>query len=181
MGLGGRQAGRRVGTLSHVAGLCCWCVLVCASVSSYTCLRHKALSQWYCGLLLLLLLCPAGRSTPVVSFTSGAIAGAAATVASYPFDLLRTTLAAQGEPKVSLRNRLCVQSDLVAQSMSLCNRLYEQNKVVIQGKNLHNRLPQAVCVSGMFGGSRGIGAERVSFVLAKCPAWSAPAASAATC
>ncbi|KAF6251378.1 mitochondrial substrate carrier [Scenedesmus sp. NREL 46B-D3] len=40
------------------------------------------------------------RSSTPVAFTSGALAGAAATVASYPFDLLRTTLAAQGEPKV---------------------------------------------------------------------------------
>ena len=37
-----------------------------------------------------------------LSFVSGAMAGAAATVASYPFDILRTTLAAQGEPKVDL-------------------------------------------------------------------------------
>ncbi|GFR40456.1 hypothetical protein Agub_g1014 [Astrephomene gubernaculifera] len=37
---------------------------------------------------------------PLISLASGALAGAAATVASYPFDLLRTTLAAQGEPKV---------------------------------------------------------------------------------
>ena len=37
-----------------------------------------------------------------LSFMSGAMAGAAATVASYPFDILRTTLAAQGEPKVVL-------------------------------------------------------------------------------
>ncbi len=36
----------------------------------------------------------------LVSLGSGALAGAAGTVASYPFDLLRTTLAAQGEPKV---------------------------------------------------------------------------------
>ena len=36
----------------------------------------------------------------LLSFGAGAVAGAAATVASYPFDLLRTTLAAQGEPKV---------------------------------------------------------------------------------
>ena len=36
----------------------------------------------------------------LVSFGSGALAGTAATLASYPFDLLRTTLAAQGEPKV---------------------------------------------------------------------------------
>lgn len=28
------------------------------------------------------------------------MAGAAGTIASYPFDLLRTTMAAQGEPKV---------------------------------------------------------------------------------
>eukprot|EP00879_Flechtneria_rotunda_P005929 GHRR01006235.1.p1 GENE.GHRR01006235.1~~GHRR01006235.1.p1 ORF type:complete len:350 (+),score=80.30 GHRR01006235.1:389-1438(+) len=41
-----------------------------------------------------------GKSSTMVSFTSGALAGAAATIASYPFDLLRTTLAAQGEPKV---------------------------------------------------------------------------------
>lgn len=40
-----------------------------------------------------------GIST-LVSFASGAVAGAAGTLASYPFDLLRTTLAAQGEPKV---------------------------------------------------------------------------------
>lgn len=37
---------------------------------------------------------------PSTPFISGALAGAAATLASYPFDLLRTTLAAQGEPKV---------------------------------------------------------------------------------
>lgn len=37
-----------------------------------------------------------------LSFVSGAMAGAAATIASYPFDILRTTLAAQGEPKVDL-------------------------------------------------------------------------------
>jgi solute carrier family 25 thiamine pyrophosphate transporter 19 len=36
----------------------------------------------------------------VTPFLSGALAGAAGTIASYPFDLLRTTLAAQGEPKV---------------------------------------------------------------------------------
>lgn len=43
---------------------------------------------------------------PIMSFVSGALAGATATVASYPFDLLRTTLAAQGEPKV-LANTAC--------------------------------------------------------------------------
>ena len=46
--------------------------------------------------------CVAGdpQHAPLVSFFSGAVAGAAATLASYPFDLLRTTLAAQGEPQV---------------------------------------------------------------------------------
>ncbi|MEW5301922.1 MAG: hypothetical protein WDW36_004746 [Sanguina aurantia] len=42
----------------------------------------------------------ANGTGPLISFASGAVAGAAATIASYPFDLLRTTLAAQGEPKV---------------------------------------------------------------------------------
>ena len=40
------------------------------------------------------------RWRSAVPFVSGAVAGAAATMASYPFDLLRTTLAAQGEPPV---------------------------------------------------------------------------------
>ncbi|KAH9683407.1 mitochondrial thiamine diphosphate carrier 2 [Citrus sinensis] len=34
-----------------------------------------------------------------LSYVSGALAGCAATVGSYPFDLLRTILASQGEPK----------------------------------------------------------------------------------
>jgi solute carrier family 25 thiamine pyrophosphate transporter 19 len=38
--------------------------------------------------------------THALAFANGALAGAAGTVASYPFDLLRTTLAAQGEPRV---------------------------------------------------------------------------------
>lgn len=40
------------------------------------------------------------RDHPAEPFFSGALAGAAGTIASYPFDLLRTTLAAQGEPKI---------------------------------------------------------------------------------
>ena len=40
--------------------------------------------------------------SPALSFLSGATAGAAATVASYPFDVLRTVLAAQGKPPVSI-------------------------------------------------------------------------------
>ena len=43
--------------------------------------------------------------SPYLSYVSGALAGCAATVGSYPFDLLRTILASQGEPKVlSLTN-----------------------------------------------------------------------------
>ena len=38
----------------------------------------------------------------LLSFVNGAAAGAAATVASYPFDTLRTILAAQGKPPVSI-------------------------------------------------------------------------------
>ncbi|XP_042417568.1 mitochondrial thiamine diphosphate carrier 2-like isoform X1 [Zingiber officinale] len=38
--------------------------------------------------------------SPYLSYFSGAFAGCAATIGSYPFDLLRTVLASQGEPKV---------------------------------------------------------------------------------
>ncbi|CAI5492143.1 unnamed protein product [Closterium sp. Naga37s-1] len=38
---------------------------------------------------------------PELSFVGGSVAGMAATVGSYPFDLLRTVLASQGEPKSS--------------------------------------------------------------------------------
>lgn len=41
-------------------------------------------------------------SQTTVSFIGGGVAGAGATLASYPFDLLRTVLAAQGEPKVGV-------------------------------------------------------------------------------
>ncbi|KAL3648704.1 hypothetical protein CASFOL_005107 [Castilleja foliolosa] len=38
--------------------------------------------------------------SPYLSYISGAFAGCAATIGSYPFDLLRTILASQGEPKI---------------------------------------------------------------------------------
>jgi solute carrier family 25 thiamine pyrophosphate transporter 19 len=41
------------------------------------------------------------RLSPKMSFIGGSLAGTAATIAAYPFDLLRTILAAQGEPKVT--------------------------------------------------------------------------------
>lgn len=40
--------------------------------------------------------------SPSMSYLGGAIAGSAATIGSYPFDLLRTILACQGEPKVTV-------------------------------------------------------------------------------
>lgn len=43
--------------------------------------------------------------SPYLSYVSGALAGCAATVGSYPFDLLRTILASQGEPKIYLTMR----------------------------------------------------------------------------
>ncbi|RLM61496.1 mitochondrial thiamine pyrophosphate carrier isoform X2 [Panicum miliaceum] len=43
--------------------------------------------------------------SPYLSYVSGALAGCAATIGSYPFDLLRTILASQGEPKVYLNMR----------------------------------------------------------------------------
>lgn len=45
------------------------------------------------------------KLSPYLSYVSGALAGCAATVGSYPFDLLRTILASQGEPKVLHLNR----------------------------------------------------------------------------
>ncbi|CAA7406036.1 unnamed protein product [Spirodela intermedia] len=45
------------------------------------------------------------RSSSYLSYVSGGLAGCAATVGSYPFDLLRTILASQGEPKVYLNMR----------------------------------------------------------------------------
>lgn len=65
----------------------------------YTAVQFVALQQ--CRQLARQLgLADSPRWSSAVPFISGALAGAAATVASYPFDLLRTTLAAQGEPPV---------------------------------------------------------------------------------
>ncbi|GAX72706.1 hypothetical protein CEUSTIGMA_g162.t1 [Chlamydomonas eustigma] len=66
----------------------------------YTAVQFVALQQCKEAAAVLGLTSSEIKSSSLVSFSSGAIAGAAATVASYPFDLLRTTLAAQGEPKV---------------------------------------------------------------------------------
>lgn len=65
----------------------------------YTAVQFIALQQ--CKLFAKQLGFTDKHST-AVSFGSGAVAGVAATCASYPFDLLRTTLAAQGEPKVGM-------------------------------------------------------------------------------
>ncbi|XP_057772297.1 mitochondrial thiamine diphosphate carrier 2-like isoform X2 [Salvia miltiorrhiza] len=51
--------------------------------------------------------------SPYLSYVSGALAGCAATVGSYPFDLIRTLLASQGEPKV-YPNMRAAFSDILA-------------------------------------------------------------------
>lgn len=47
------------------------------------------------------------KLNPVMPFLGGALAGCAATIGSYPFDLLRTVLASQGEPKVCSSSMSC--------------------------------------------------------------------------
>ena len=64
----------------------------------YTAVQFVALQQFKAAAARRGLL--QGAQAPALSFVGGAFAGAAATFASYPFDLLRTTLAAQGEPRV---------------------------------------------------------------------------------
>lgn len=41
-----------------------------------------------------------GDLKPLTNFTCGALAGCVATAGSFPFDVMRTRLVAQGEPKV---------------------------------------------------------------------------------
>ncbi|XP_038991657.1 mitochondrial thiamine diphosphate carrier 2-like isoform X2 [Hibiscus syriacus] len=56
--------------------------------------------------------------SPYLSYISGALAGCAATVGSYPFDLLRTILASQGEPKAWNRLRSSSTSSSTDNSLS---------------------------------------------------------------
>lgn len=42
----------------------------------------------------------AAQHAELMPYVGGSLAGTAATFGSYPFDLLRTILASQGEPKV---------------------------------------------------------------------------------
>lgn len=114
-------------------------------------------------------LCLAGSSpaAPLVSLFSGAVAGAAGTVASYPFDLLRTTLAAQGEPKVGFRNSscapLCASSD--AQGISLFGSMTGRacQLVSLQARRSQGSIPLPPCPCGclqvyhnMFDAAKGI-------------------------
>lgn len=62
---------------------------------------HLYILIWFIGLFFSLSEDHLHLS-PYLSYVSGALAGCAATIGSYPFDLLRTILASQGEPKVSL-------------------------------------------------------------------------------
>lgn len=54
----------------------------------------------------------AARHEGLMSYVGGSLAGCAATVGSYPFDLLRTVLASQGEPKVLFASFAALSSDL---------------------------------------------------------------------
>ncbi|GBO38518.1 hypothetical protein AVEN_21783-1, partial [Araneus ventricosus] len=40
------------------------------------------------------------KGKPLINFACGALAGGIATTGSFPFDVMRTRLVAQGEPKV---------------------------------------------------------------------------------
>lgn len=79
---------------------------------------------------------PDGRLPSGVSFVSGAVAGAAATIASYPFDLLRTTLAAQGEPKVQLLHKSA------SVSLPIYQMSEEGGPLVYTGVRGHHRCSQ---------------------------------------
>ncbi|VAH84319.1 unnamed protein product [Triticum turgidum subsp. durum] len=63
--------------------------------------------------------------SPYLSYVSGAIAGSAATVGSYPFDLLRTILASQGEPK------FCVPSSVNYLHKKIVVKEYMANHFVL--------------------------------------------------
>ena len=65
-------------------------VIICISTILFNLLSFLSLSEDHLHL------------SPYLSYVSGALAGCAATIGSYPFDLLRTILASQGEPKVRL-------------------------------------------------------------------------------
>ena len=43
---------------------------------------------------------PEGKGLKAVNFVSGCVAGGSGTLASFPFDVLRTRFISQGEPKV---------------------------------------------------------------------------------
>ncbi|KAJ6912037.1 hypothetical protein NC652_022347 [Populus alba x Populus x berolinensis] len=81
-------------------GLLAW---QCSSFThGYAIHRHTI-----CGVAQIKNICCCSSKTedhiqlsPYLSYISGALAGCTATVGSYPFDLLRTILASQGEPKV---------------------------------------------------------------------------------
>lgn len=81
-----------------------WCPWLTLLVKPATSSHHR----WKQGTPLIglpssLLLFPPEaheKLRPELSFGVGAVAGVAATLGSYPFDLLRTVMASQGEPKV---------------------------------------------------------------------------------
>ena len=95
-----------------------------------------------------------GRSSSLLSFGAGAVAGAAATVASYPFDLLRTTLAAQGEPRV-YRGTLAAARGVLARSGP--RGLYAG-----LGTTLVEIVPYAALQFGLYDGLTGLADRRAA-------------------
>jgi hypothetical protein len=67
-------------------------VMMPCSHSSY----HTALVSRFTSYIFV----RAAQHAELMSYVGGSLAGTAATFGSYPFDLLRTILASQGEPKV---------------------------------------------------------------------------------
>lgn len=91
--------------LGSKANKLAWPVPTCLKTGTYP-MQNASADVVNSAFWLMLPCLPAGEGgvIPLVSLFSGACAGAAGTIASYPFDLLRTTLAAQGEPKVGMHD-----------------------------------------------------------------------------
>lgn len=88
----------RVNPIRHMQGLWRGTTPALALVVPYCAVQFAVLS--HCKSLAAANGADKTRWAPAISFGGGAIAGAAATAASYPFDLLRTVLASQGSPPV---------------------------------------------------------------------------------
>lgn len=99
------------------------------------------------------------KLSPAMHYVSGSIAGAAATIGSYPFDLLRTIMASQGEPKVLHHSPLCFSQLLLCECSALCRPLWS--------KDFRHDL-----VIDFYGSQSGIALSQIlsfAFCLCNCP------------